>query len=1507
MAAKANANNCDNKKRTPVHYAAEKGFLGSLKILGEYHPNYNALDENQCSPMMLSLTSGSFLTSKPLIECSSETMNVPCYSSGNTPLLEAIFRSADMDVIKAILTHGGEVLVTNNNGQTALSMSLAIGNTVLEFIFRELLVWCNGYRELRSLSIEERSFFVDIIFEVAEIFESSSDPADRHLKLQDLTRMASKNHRFTSIEWLLSPSTGGLEFLDISSCLLMACDSPVENLPIIVALIKFRKKCTKRRPIMEYVDTEGRSVLHICALRGHLNSLTMLINETHYERAVCFFDMQDACGKSPFFLACQSGHIEVVKNFMQYSEVNLHLGDATGGRPIVAALINGHLDVVASILEVDPTLVLDISNNGTSILHIIAARDEYLPLAIRVMSIPNGRSLLGCARHTLTENGTVESSLPIDIAVKYDAVKMVSLLRKMSMSLQEKRILNLQTQIATQIAESSALLNPETAKSARVIFTRDSLHRKSRTILVQSNIRCHFARLNLGKHRKTFLLYCRRMLEAIVADDVQAVNYILGEWPALIRIFLKDGLSALYLACENAASGVLDYLLAKGIDVNEVNQRNRNCLHYSVLSTVAPFVRKVAALQVSHSLQDHQGNTPLHLACINGDSAVADELLYLNSAPLSVENKEKLNPNEVAIIHGHDALARKLVETKKHSIAHWDDFGAKTKFSSKVEADWISIRQKATQRKAVTQLQCVYRNYASRNILRLFKMKHHFRNQAAILIKMQIKTSLARMRFFLNTQANILQRNWRVHRCLVLYILLKEKRRIVQARLCIYHAVKMNVCRSMYRPHKAASSIQRVFCGHVSRKPYRHFVDKGLVRKRNFFCMRLQSAYRQHTSRKIFRLQKIFFTLSFIFTRFIAFRKFGPDIQFLSQRRWVQHITRCAKSFLQRRNYGVKIGNIACLGYYLPQILLIQSAYSFHKHISIFRVAREQHNMDLVRQRRFNAACIINNNCRAFKSKQCLKFRKHNFINFNAYLLQYYVFNKMGTEKSLMIMRNASIKIANAYKIHTAKIRVDYLKGEPMRREKLYVISCCVSMISRHVRCFLAKLRLKFMTHEFIIRSKNEAAICIVCSWRCCNARKIKTALSVVAQFHKGQRASLLIQKFMRNHAKNYKKSRQIHLLKRSALFLSTYIIALCARNPLYTNSMLSIIQRSWRSHRARMVVRKLHLRRLQGISNPRKNGKGNKTTVISNMQTVGKQLNAAKTTVSRQKSISASQETRLKKSQFDTLEGDRTSTADAEENIAICESEYDLDDKAQVFSRYVAQGKATMYRSDSFPLSTLEPVWKEARSSSRPSSSASVRHYISCTVPSELGLGTEHRGNIKRLLEAKSFGENDFFPAPRFNSAYDRQISNRPSSSASSRASSRPSSSLGTSTLTPVRSLMTKVQLEKSPGFRNVIARPVWLNMIILTGAAALHDRIESPFNCVAFENATSKNNPQLALQIAESNLTTARTSQTQEHYDVYILAMISFSIVEAIKFIPDKSDSSCLILLQIAEENIR
>jgi len=48
-------------------------------------------------------------------------------------------------------------------------------------------------------------------------------------------------------------------------------------------------------------------------------------------------------------------------------------------------------------------------------------------------------------------------------------------------------------------------------------------------------------------------------------------------------------------------------------------------------------------------------------------------------------------------------------------------------------------------------------------------------------------------------------------------------------------------------------------------------------------------------------------------------------------------------------------------------------------------------------------------------------------------------------------------------------------------------------------------------------------------------------------------------------------------------------------------------------------------------------------------------------------------------------------------------------------------------------------------------------------------------------------------------------------------------------------------------------------------------------------------------------------KTSQSQEQYDGYILALVSFAIIEAIKIVPDKNDTSSLVLLQIADETIR
>jgi hypothetical protein len=632
----------------------------------------------------------------------------------------------------------------------------------------------------------------------------------------------------------------------------------------------------------------------------------------------------------------------------------------------------------------------------------------------------------------------------------------------------------------------------------------------------------------------------------------------------------------------------------------------------------------------------------------------------------------------------------------------------------------------------------------------------------------------------------------------------------------------------------------------------------------------------------------------------VAFRKFGPEIQFLSLRRWVQHIATCAKSFLQRRDFGVKTGNLSSLRYYLPEITRIQQAYASHKQIESFRFVREKNFLLLFRDKRNHAASVISNNCRILLSKRQLKDRDIQKKNFSAFLLQYYVFNRIESEASYWMLKNASNKIANMYKIHRAKNRVHYLKGEPVRRELLLKKAICVSIISRQVRCFLAKLRFNAVRQNSIIKHGKDAALCILSSWRCYNARKVRNGLATVALLQRTTKASAIVKRFMSNHAKDYKYFRHRFILKCSVHFLSTYLIALSVRMPLQKHKIISIIQRTWRSHRARLYLRKLRSRRLNGALSIKSNGKVNGQRSGSAKMKTGSSRFEEKSSLYRPKNHKSP-----KRSEHETQYGEILSNASADDNMAICDSEYDLEDKSQIFSRYLGE-RSIMKRSDSVPLlPALDPLWRDASSLLRPSSSASVRHYISHTVPSELGLGIEHRGNIKRLLEAKSYGQNDFFPAPRDDYSFDKHAMKRPSSSSMSRTHSRPSSSMSKKSSSALS--LSQVLDEQTLGVQSMVVRPVWLKMIVLTGAAALHTKIESPFQASAFENAVRKKNPQLALEIAESSLTTSKTHQSQDQYDTYILALISFAIIEAIKILPDKSNSSSLVLLQFADETIR
>ena len=131
----------------------------------------------------------------------------------------------------------------------------------------------------------------------------------------------------------------------------------------------------------------------------------------------------------------------------------------------------------------------------------------------------------------------------------------------------------------------------------------------------------------------------------------------------------NDGMTPLVYACsaikiyatealkkENLSRvlGCVDILLVKGADPNLVDSEGRSCLHYAVLNGYFDIVERLLKhYPIDVNLQDHEGNTSLHLGCqAKENQAAIVEILLKKGADRKIENYQEKLPMDYAVLHG---------------------------------------------------------------------------------------------------------------------------------------------------------------------------------------------------------------------------------------------------------------------------------------------------------------------------------------------------------------------------------------------------------------------------------------------------------------------------------------------------------------------------------------------------------------------------------------------------------------------------------------------------------------------------------------------------------------------------------------------------------------------------------------------------------------------------------------------------------------------------------------
>lgn len=138
-----------------------------------------------------------------------------------------------------------------------------------------------------------------------------------------------------------------------------------------------------------------------------------------------------------------------------------------------------------------------------------------------------------------------------------------------------------------------------------------------------------------------------------------------GKAAAPLNVNAKDpyGCTPLIWAARNGYVEVMDYLVAKGGDLEVTSFGGMRALHHAANQSRLPVVARLVELGTNVEVQDDAGNTPLHFAASRGILNPITLLLGAG-AKVNATNKQDVTPLMKAVNAGHTTAVEKLIDNE---------------------------------------------------------------------------------------------------------------------------------------------------------------------------------------------------------------------------------------------------------------------------------------------------------------------------------------------------------------------------------------------------------------------------------------------------------------------------------------------------------------------------------------------------------------------------------------------------------------------------------------------------------------------------------------------------------------------------------------------------------------------------------------------------------------------------------------------------------------------------
>ncbi|WAR08526.1 ANK3-like protein, partial [Mya arenaria] len=401
---KVDVNFQDQNGLTALHYAAREYHHAAVQLLLENKAELDDIDGNKRTPLHIAAIKGNVEAAKLLL--TSKKNGVDCEDGdGNTPLMLASKYGNEELIDFLIDKYKCNINYQNEDGMTALHYAALYGkenavkkllqhdainlnNTLKKSAFH-LACENNNIKCAKKLRLgkcakdtPDENGFTPFMHAVAKGFAEivqdlmNSGDIDPCVKLADgrnVLHIVAERNKLAVLKILLDKQSNDLA-VKREKTGLMSSINEIQNI--------IENMVTKNRDLLYEKDEKGDTVYHLAAREGHDRLLDVLLREDKENKISKSPESENNDGCTPLWVAADSGHLKCVEH-LSTRTVLIEKVNKSKLTPLMVASQKGHADVVEYLINKNAN-VSALDENDHNCLE-IAIRKHHESVAMTII------------------------------------------------------------------------------------------------------------------------------------------------------------------------------------------------------------------------------------------------------------------------------------------------------------------------------------------------------------------------------------------------------------------------------------------------------------------------------------------------------------------------------------------------------------------------------------------------------------------------------------------------------------------------------------------------------------------------------------------------------------------------------------------------------------------------------------------------------------------------------------------------------------------------------------------------------------------------------------------------------------------------------------------------------------------------------------------------------------------------------------------------------------------